>query len=145
MSEPDGLAPAEAIRALVARYARCVDSGRFGDLRDLFTDDAVLEVGDARFVGVAAILGLFDTARAQVALRGSGTVRHHLTTHDIELAPGRTRAEATLYFLVQSDIGLDHWGTYRDRYERATDGQWRFAGRVVRVDGRSPDSVFGTG
>jgi hypothetical protein len=35
----------EQIRDTIARYAHCVDGGRFDDLVALFTPDGVLEVG----------------------------------------------------------------------------------------------------
>ncbi len=138
-----------AIAALVARYAVLVDTGRFAEVGELFEPNGVLLVRGVRYEGRAAIIGLFDSARAQVALRGSGRVRHCLTTHDIALDAAAHRATATLYFHVLSDIGLDHFGYYRDEYTDHAGGvaggeagAWRFSQREVFVDWRSPNSAF---
>jgi hypothetical protein len=46
-----------------------------------------------------------------------------------------------LYFFVITDIGLDHWGRYVDRYV-VEDNRWKFAARQVTVDGWSPNALF---
>jgi hypothetical protein len=48
-------------------------------------------------------------------------------------------ARATSYFLVLTAVGLDHWGTYRDRLVRL-EGRWRFAERAAHVEGSAPGS-----
>ncbi len=40
-----------------------------------------------------------------------------------------------------TDIGPDHSGTYNDLF-RKVGGQWLIAHRKIRVDWRSPDSLF---
>jgi hypothetical protein len=48
---------------------------------------------------------------------------------------------ATSYSFAITDIGPDHWGSYRDRFRRV-DNRWLFAHRSVRVDGYAPGSRF---
>ena len=43
------------------------------------------------------------------------------------------------YFLLVAGWGPDHWGIYRDGYERH-DGQWRFSYRKATLEGAVPHS-----
>jgi hypothetical protein len=67
-------------------------------------------------------------------------IRHNLTTSEIELV-GTDIARATTYFMVVTEIGLDHAGTYTDDLARIG-GEWLFTHRRIALDWRSPDSVF---
>ncbi len=51
------------------------------------------------------------------------------------------RVEVSSYFAVHTDVGLDHWGRYRDVLT-TEDGTWRFASRKISVDGFSADSLM---
>jgi hypothetical protein len=44
-------------------------------------------------------------------------------------------------YTVFSDIGLDHFGRYRDRFVPVGD-RWLIAHRIVTMDWRSPQSPF---
>jgi hypothetical protein len=70
-------------------------------------------------------------------------VHHHVTS---VLIGDVTTGSATVrsYYAVHTAIGLDHWGRYRDRVVEA-DGRWRFAERVVTVDGSAAGSHFVSG
>ena len=46
-----------------------------------------------------------------------------------------TVANVRSYFLNLSSDGLDHWGRYRDQFEKVGD-RWLIAHRYARVDGR---------
>jgi 3-phenylpropionate/cinnamic acid dioxygenase small subunit len=130
----------EQIRETIARYAHCVDGGRFDDLVELFTADGVLEVeGEPAHRGRDAIRA-FVTGTGQDLARGQGAprIRHHVSNVLVELA-GRDRARARCYFLAVTDRGVDHWGRYRDDLVRAG-GSWRFAHRHVRTDGAAAGS-----
>ena len=126
----------EQIRDLVARYNANGDSGRFAPVLELFTDDAVMHIPsgshhgrgeiEAMFTNAAAKTGDDETARARF-------IRHHTATHQIDV-DSPTDATGRCYYQVLTDKGLDHWGRYIDRY-RCIDGRWRFAERIVSVDG----------
>ena len=129
----------EHIRDLVARYNANGDSGRFGPMLELFTDDAVMHIPsgshrgrheiEAMFAGAATKTGDGDGARAAF-------IRHMTATLQIDLVDEHT-ATSRCYYQVLTDRGLDHWGRYIDRYRRVDD-RWLFAERTVTVDGQTP-------
>jgi 3-phenylpropionate/cinnamic acid dioxygenase small subunit len=130
----------EQIRDTIARYAHCVDGGRFDDLVALFTPDGVLEVeGEPAHRGRDAIRAFVTgTGRDLAAGTGAPRIRHHVSNVLIETeSPDRARARC--YFLAVTDRGADHWGRYGDDLVRTDDG-WRFAHRRVRTDGAAPGS-----
>jgi uncharacterized protein (TIGR02246 family) len=127
----------ERIRDLVAAYAHCADSGRFDELVALFADDGVLETPDGQAHGgrdaIRAFLTGTKTHLAATAARAP-LIRHHVSNLRIVVS-GPTAATGAAYFFVITERGPDHWGRYRDRYVCVA-GQWRFAHRRVRLDGR---------
>jgi 3-phenylpropionate/cinnamic acid dioxygenase small subunit len=130
----------EQIRDTIARYAYCVDGGRFDDLVALFTPDGVLEVeGEPAHRGRDAIRAFVtDTGHDLAAGTGEPRIRHHVSNVLIDLE-GPDRSRARCYFLAVTDRGADHWGRYLDALVR-TDDAWRFAHRRVRTDGAAPGS-----
>jgi hypothetical protein len=109
-----------------------------------FAPDGVLAiVGREPFVGPAAIQdGLTNLlGRAPEDPRPAIAHAHHLVSslHFVSVAPDEVRA--TAYFTVLTQVGLDHWGRYRDRLI-PVDGRWAFAQRDVKTDGYGPDSLF---
>jgi hypothetical protein len=129
----------------IGRYVMAVDRGDVEAVCALFTTDGVLVPhGLPECQGAEAIPAFLESSKAsRVQLAGATTVRHHVTSLDVELAlPGRARA--TSYFLAVSSAGLDHWGTYRDDL-REVGSQWLFERRVVRLKGASPDGWIGSG
>lgn len=131
----------DEIRDLVARYNANGDTGRFAQVRELFAEDAVMRVEpDQEYVGLDAIMTIFTGTSSNTASSPLTHVRHFTSTHQIDFDDS-THATGRLYFEVLTDIGLDHWGRYVDRYVRTTDG-WRFARRSVSVDGWSDRSLF---
>ena len=134
----------EAIRDLLGRYTWAGDGGRSAELAALFTTDGVLDVGDhgGRWEGRERIERELTavTDRVAASAQTPGPVRHHVSSVLIDLD---THAQATVrsYFLVLTNIGVDHWGRYRDQVvETAPGGIWQFLERVVRVDGHAPGS-----
>ena len=130
----------EQIRDTIARYAHCVDGGRFDDLVALFGPNGVLEVdGEPAHRGRDAIRALVTgTGRDIAAGTGASRIRHHVSNVLIEPEPP-DRARARCYFLAVTDRGVDHWGRYRDELVQTGDG-WRFAHRSVRTDGAARGS-----
>ena len=125
----------EEIRDLIARYNHAGDRGRLDALVACFAPDGVMELPDLPPLrGRAAIREhLAGVVRELARNTSRPTLRHHVASLLIEL-DGADQARASAYFSVYTEIGLDHWGGYRDRLRRS-DGQWLFSQRKVRVDG----------
>lgn len=136
----------EGIRDLLARYTWAADRGRTDEVVDCFADDGVLDVGDhgGTWTGREEIRAQLDAVVARVAAAGSAPapVQHQVTSVLIDVTEFST-ATVRAYFCVLTDVGVDHWGTYRDEVVLdPADGTWRFARRTVRVLGSAPGSRF---
>ena len=138
----------ECIRDTVARYNHAGDSGRYAAMVDCFAADGVLTivgdgsvsiVEDGEYRGQAALheffSGVIGTASAEIT-----HVRHCISNLCIEIE-SPTTATAKSYFHVITDVGLDHWGRYRDRFVGGNDG-WLLEHRSVKTDGYAPNSLF---
>lgn len=128
----------EAIRDLLARYTYAGDRGRVEILAACFAEDGTLEFPGTAATGPAAIVAALTAGPANPARR---FVRHHITNPLIEVTANSKAATARSYFLVISDNGPDHAGTYDDRLRLTNDG-WRFEHRRVRVDWQAATSLF---
>ena len=126
------------LESLIARYTLNGDRGKLDALAACFAADGVLEFPGHRLVGPQDIAAALSTASRAASL---DRVRHHLTTRHFEFTPGNRVANGRIYFLVITNVGLDHSGVYVDRYVR-TDGQWLIAQRHVRIDWQSPNSLY---
>jgi hypothetical protein len=145
----DELTDREKIRETIARYSLAGDARDVDAFMALFADHAVLEfegfapLDGFRFEGIDKIdptsRWQLQAQRAQ-SLGGSKFVRHNLTTQRIDLT-GRNTANARTYFVVFTDIGPDHSGLYTDSLMKR-DGCWLFVHRTIRLDWRSPESLF---
>jgi 3-phenylpropionate/cinnamic acid dioxygenase small subunit len=129
-----------AIQATLSRYTRHVDAGRADELAGLFAEDAVYDMGGGVVAhGRAAIVPKVEELKTMFATaEGFGRIRHHTSSVSIEVE-SPSRARATSYFCAFAAAGPDHWGTYRDVLVREDDA-WRFASRVVRLEGAVPAS-----
>jgi hypothetical protein len=91
---------------------------------------------------IASFIGRVASGPAQ-PVAGPATrriVRHNLTTiRFTELAPTIARVES--YFTVVTEVGLDHYGRYRDTFV-PVDDRWLIRHRFVATDWRSPDSTM---
>lgn len=100
--------------------------------------------GGEVIAGRDAIEAMFRAVRDQVVTSASeGTtphLRHFTATLQIDV-DGSDHATSRSYFLVLMPEGLDHWGRYVDTFARV-DGEWRFTGRRVSIDGRLAGSPF---
>ena len=128
----------QAICALLARYTYAGDRGRIAELAACFALDGTLEFPGATATGPAAITA---TLTGGPPHPGRSFVRHHITNPLIAIADDGQNATARSYFLVISDNGPDHSGTYDDRLRHGADG-WRFVHRRVRVDWQAATSLF---
>ncbi|BCO34857.1 nuclear transport factor 2 family protein [Mycobacterium heckeshornense] len=134
----------ESARQTLAEYTAATDSFDLKALAACFAPDGVLE-----FTGGQPIAGrdAIETGlRAQMEVSRSASrrapkyVRHHLASIRFS-AVERNRVDVTSYFAVYTDIGLDHWGRYRDVLIPA-EGRWLLASRKIAVDGFSGESLM---
>jgi len=134
----EALVARDEIRQLMARYNLAGDTGRREEFAALFSHDAQLTAPGLDLRTRDGIMaGLFSASpKAEPAFK---VYRHHLTTSKIEITSDTT-AQARTYFLVITDIGLDHTGVYSDEFRKESQG-WRIARRVVRLDHVSPQSL----
>jgi hypothetical protein len=140
---PDELAAHEQVRQTISAYAHAVDRGRFDEAAACFTSDGALDVrGADRSEGRDAIAARFAAAGERLAAASSkAIVRHHVSSIAIEADVTNGTATSSSYFFVVTEVGPDHWGTYRDSLRRDdTTGRWLFTERVVTVDGRAGPS-----
>jgi hypothetical protein len=135
----------EQIRDVISRYNHAGDRGDLDALVRCFTDNGVLDLeGEDDLHGRAAIhRHLTGVVHALADKSERPLLRHHVSSVLIDLT-GPDTASAACYFLVFTDIGLDHWGRYADRLVRSG-GAWLIAHRKVRVDGAAHNSRMASG
>ena len=149
----DEMLARECIRNTLARYTTAGDRLRLEEFLAVFTPDAVLESEgvpeeDAfRYEGVEQIgrwlTRWSERAGDEAAPTHRATfVRHHLATSLVEFTDSDS-ARARTYWTAYTDVGLDHCGYYLDRLRRSGE-EWLIAHRRVRLDWRSPQSLFTT-
>jgi hypothetical protein len=148
----------ERIRDSLAAYNWSGDAYRLSELSATFCDDGELEIrGREPLLGRDAIVTFLgrhtepgdDDARrasmaAAAAARGVRHVVRHVLTNIRFLELTRERARVASYFTVFTEIGIDHFGRYRDTFVPVGD-QWLIRHRFVSTDWRSPQSTVSTG
>lgn len=133
----------ESVRQTLADYTAGTDRNRLDDVAACFAPDGVLSfTGGKRLVGPTAIatglatqVGGFRTGPVPLT-----HVRHHISSVWFS-SVSRSRVDVSSYFLVLTDIGVDHWGRYRDVLI-PVDDRWLFASREAIVDGFSENSLM---
>lgn len=132
----------ERIRDTLARYTWSGDGGRLDELALTFSPDGVLEVrGQDPLHGRAAIIGMLSEVAATPAEPGvRRIVRHNLANiRFIDVTP--QRAQVSSYFTVFTEIGLDHYGRYRDALVPVGD-EWLISNRFVSTDWAAANSTM---
>ena len=145
----------ERIRDSIALYNWSGDAYRLDGLAQAFCEDGALEVrGEEPRKGRTAIVeylggirgtGAGEEARADLkaAAEASGIkriVRHNIANiRFLELTPDQ--AKVSCYFTVFTEIGLDHYGRYRDTFVPVGD-EWLIQHRFVSTDWRAENSVM---
>ncbi len=145
----------ERIRDTLALYNWSGDAFRLGELAAAFCEDGQLEIRgreplrgrDAivRFLGGGAeACGDEERRAARKAVSDAAgarrIVRHLLTNvRFLDVTPKQARVAA--YFTVVTEIGLDHYGRYRDVFVPVGD-EWLIRHRFVSTDWRDPASTM---
>jgi hypothetical protein len=135
----------ESVRQTLADYTAATDRFDLRGLAACFAPDGVLEFtgGAQPLTGPAEIAAGLEAAvrKAPAPARPTPThVRHHVSSIRFG-SVARDRVEISSYFAVHTDIGLDHWGRYRDVLV-PLDGRWMFAHRRISVDAFAADSLM---
>jgi hypothetical protein len=146
----DEMLAREGVRKTIHGYNAAGDARDGRSFTALFADEAILE-----FAGFGPVPGFRSEGIGEIRVRTATWspepvkdpslsqtrfIRHNLTTCLIELT-GPDSATARTYFVVFTDIGPDHAGTYTDTLVRRGE-DWLFAHRRIALDWRSPDSLF---
>lgn len=140
------LSARERIRDSLARYNWSGDAMRLSELAESFCEDGELEVrGGTPVQGRAAIVEFLGGAIASpnAAAEESGVrriVRHNVANiRFTEMTPQQARVAC--YFTVFTEIGLDHYGRYRDLFMPVGD-EWLIRHRFVSTDWHAPNSTM---
>jgi hypothetical protein len=140
------LAARERIRDTLARYNWSGDGLRLDDLAQTFCEDGELELrGNEPVRGRAAIVALLGGVVSEPSTAAAATgvkriVRHNVTNiRFTDVTPQEARVAC--YFTVLTEIGLDHYGRYRDLFVPVGD-DWLIRHRFVSTDWSAPDSTM---
>lgn len=132
----------EEIRALRDAYHACINDGRYGEIADLFTDDAYVKLGYlAEYHGRAEI----DAGFKGMGTRERFFIKQYIHSHSIRLdgdaGTGRSYLEARY-----GRFGVSYLvaGRYDDIYRR-TDAGWRFQEMTIDFYYTVPAGVGWTG
>jgi hypothetical protein len=137
----------ERVRDSLAQYTWSGDSFRLDELVLAFCEDGELEIkGEPVVRGRDAIVDRLAGVRVPPTTTASATqaarriVRHNIANvRFLELQ--RDRALVASYFTVVTEVGLDHYGRYRDTIVPVGD-QWLIQHRFVSTDWRAESSTF---
>ena len=140
------LAAREKIRDTLARYNWSGDALRLDELAKTFCEEGELELrGSTPVRGRAEIVGLLGgvVSAPNATAQPSGVkriVRHNVTNISFtDLRPDEARVSC--YFTVFTEIGLDHYGRYRDVFVPVGD-DWLIRHRFVSTDWSALDSTM---
>lgn len=135
----------ESVRQTLSDYTAATDRFDLRALAACFSPDGVLEFtgGTEPLTGPAAIEAELGAAIAGDPNPSKPTpthVRHHVSSiRFASVTPDRV--EVSSYFAVHTDIGLDHWGRYRDVLV-PVGVRWLFAHRRIAVDAFASNSLM---
>jgi hypothetical protein len=140
------LAARERIRDTLARYNWSGDALLLDDLAQTFCEDGELELrGNEPVRGRAAIVALLGGVVSGPSTAAAATgvkriVRHNVTNIRFTDVPPQ-EARVACYFTVLTEIGLDHYGRYRDMFVPVGD-DWLIRHRFVSTDWSATDSTM---
>lgn len=131
----------EQIRDTLARYNWSGDAGRLDGLADTFCADGVLEIrGLEPLRGRSAIVAFLGGVTVTSSATVKPIVRHNVA-NVVFTGLTRDQAQVSSYFAVLTQIGLDHFGRYRDTLVPEAD-TWLIKHRAVSTDWAAPDSAM---
>jgi len=134
----------EAIRYTMSVYNTGGDRGKLDELSSAFLEDGVLETATFKAEGRAAIVqalsGGVESRQPSTPGASESFVRHNLTTSRVEMVSD-TEAQGWTYFIVFTEVGPDHMGTYIDTFRKAGE-RWLIAHRRVKIHWDSPLSTW---
>lgn len=140
------LSAREHIRDSLARYNWSGDAMRLAELAEAFCEDGELELrGSDPVKGRAAIIDFLSGAMESPNAVAEAASVKRIVRHNIanirftELTP--EHASVSCYFTVLTEIGLDHYGRYRDVFV-PVGGDWLIRHRFVSTDWTAPNSTM---
>ncbi|MBT3461035.1 MAG: nuclear transport factor 2 family protein [Gammaproteobacteria bacterium] len=142
----DRLESKDAIRDIVTAYAIACDEHDMPRLMNLFTVDACFDAPNGSMVanGKAAIQTLFEKT---FKIRGPAYHWTHDVTLEIDTADPNRGTGLVLSHAETTPNGVVSIAAmrYQDDYRRESDGQWRFAKRVISFLYYVPASDYSQG
>jgi len=122
----------DAIRELMAQYCFHFDNGEFDQWLNLFTMDAVFDLGPrGRFSGRDA---LAKFVKAIPLTNGLPMMKHCVLNSIVSVHGDRAMARSYVVVIQGGEtLGITIAGRYEDELAR-TDGAWRFTERKVHFD-----------
>jgi len=126
----------EEIRDLYTLYSVTLDSGRYDEWIDCFTEDGIFQ--SQRFGKYAGREGLSKFVKIYRESLGGAQARHVITGVYFEIRGERAAGSCYLTYYHSKDgkTALAAVGHYEDEL-RKVGGRWRFSSRRVSVDGRA--------
>jgi uncharacterized protein (TIGR02246 family) len=120
----------EAIRQLKARYFRTMDTKQWEEMRQVFTDDVVVDTtasGGSRITGADAFMAFLQDTLGDVT-----TVHHgHMPEIEVTSPTTATGIWALEDLLVwPTGMRLEGYGHYHETYAKV-DGAWRIASSTL--------------
>jgi hypothetical protein len=135
------LAARERIRDSFARYTHPGDNFPLDDLAASFCEDGILEWDGEQLQGRDTIHRFRVEARERSGGVEPGRILRHNVTNIWFKAVTPQEASVLSCYTVYSEIGLDHFGRYIDRFVPVGD-DWLIAHRIVTMDWAAKQSKF---
>ena len=132
----------EAIRVLRDSYHSCINDGRYGEIADLCTEDALVELGYlARYEGRAAIDAGFRSMGERERFYIKQFIHSHIININGDAGAGTSYLEARY-----GRFGVSYLvsGRYDDRYAKVN-GKWLFSEMTIEFYYTVPAGVGWTG
>lgn len=132
----------EDIRDTLAHYNWSGDSAQLHDMAQTFCEDGELQLrGEEPIRGRAAIVEFLSGVTTSAATSDTQRIVRHNLANIRFLEVTKQHARVASYFTVLTEIGLDHYGRYRDTFVPVGD-RWLIRHRFISTDWAAPDSTM---